>query len=54
MLDRAHEEPTTPSFADPHSFHKVEKWSMDVQRIGKLLFAGNSFGKARRIFQGRG
>jgi hypothetical protein len=38
-------------YADRRNFDKVEKWSRDGRRVQQLLFAGNSLGKAQRIFE---
>ncbi len=37
--------------AAPHNFYEVEKWSRDWLRVELMLYAGNSLGRARAIFE---
>src|SRR5215813_5730186 len=46
-----HEETTDPLVADLHNFYKVEKWTRDGTKVDSLLYAGNSLGRARSIFE---
>jgi hypothetical protein len=46
-----HEETTDPLVADLHNFYKVEKWTRDGTTVDSLLYAGNSLGKARAVFE---
>jgi len=48
-----HEETTDPLVADLHNFYKVEKWNKDGTKvdIDSLLYAGNSLGRARSVFE---
>jgi hypothetical protein len=46
-----HEETDSPTYADDRNFYKVEKWTKDCTKIDRLLYAGNSLGRARSIFQ---
>jgi len=32
-------------------FYKVEKWTPDWMKVDSLLYAGNSLGKARSVFE---
>jgi thiamine monophosphate kinase len=32
-------------------FPKVEKWTRDVTKVDSLLYAGNSLGRARAVFE---
>src|SRR5262249_52627451 len=34
--------PTTPLYADDRNFYKVELWTMDEQRVLRMLYAGNN------------
>jgi hypothetical protein len=38
-------------YADRRNFYKVEKWSRDGLRVELMLYAGNSLGRARAIFE---
>ena len=40
--------------ADRRNFFKVELWTRDGLRVDQLLFAGNSFDKARALFTAYG
>jgi hypothetical protein len=46
-----HEETTDPLVADLHNFYKVEKWTRDGAKVDSLLYAGNSLGRARSVFE---
>jgi hypothetical protein len=46
-----HEETTDPLIADLHNFYKVEKWTRDGTTVDSLLYAGNSLGRARSVFE---
>jgi hypothetical protein len=46
-----HEETTDPLVADARSFYKVEKWTRDGTKVDSLLYAGNSLGRARSVFE---
>ena len=46
-----HEETTDPLVADLHKFYKVEKWTKDGTKVDSLLYAGNSLGRARSVFE---
>jgi hypothetical protein len=50
MSGWSHEETDDPVYADRRNFYKVEKWSRDGERVTKLLFAGSSLDKAKRVF----
>jgi hypothetical protein len=59
MLNHATRSPTTspstkrptPIYADDRNFYKVEKWTRDGTKVDSLLYAGNSLGRARSIFE---
>jgi hypothetical protein len=46
-----HEETTDPLVADLRNFYKVEKWTRDGTKVDGLLYAGNSLGRARSMFE---
>src|SRR5215510_14215876 len=46
-----HEETDSPTYADDRDFYKVEKWTRDWTKVDSLLYAGNSLGRARSIFE---
>jgi hypothetical protein len=46
-----HEETTDPLVADARDFYKVEKWTSDETKVNSLLYAGNSLGRARSVFE---
>jgi len=46
-----HEETDSPSYADDRNFYKVEKWTRDGTKVDSLLYAGNSLGRARAVFE---
>jgi hypothetical protein len=46
-----HEETDSPSYADDRNFYKVEKWTRDGTKVDSLLYAGNSLGRARSVFE---
>jgi hypothetical protein len=46
-----HEETTDPLVADARNFYKVEKWTKDGTKVDSLLYAGNSLGRARSVFE---
>ncbi len=48
--DRSDEETDNPVLADEYNFYKVEKWTHDGAKAGRLLYAGNDLERARRIF----
>jgi hypothetical protein len=37
--------------SNPRHFPKVEKWTRDGTKIDSLLYAGNSLGRTRSIFE---
>ena len=48
---------TDPLIADLRNFYKVEKWTRDETKVDSMLYAGNSLGRARSVFEqsiGRG
>jgi hypothetical protein len=49
--DASHEETTDPLVADARDFYKVEKWTRDGTKVDSLLYAGNSLGRARSVFE---
>jgi hypothetical protein len=51
VTDWSAEETDNQLKADDRNFYKVEQWSRDRQRIERMLFAGNSLGRAREIFR---
>jgi hypothetical protein len=46
-----HEETTDPLVADLRNFYKVEKWTRKGTKVDSLLYAGNSLGRARSVFE---
>jgi hypothetical protein len=46
-----HEETDSPSYADDRNFYKVEKLTRDGTKVDSLLYAGNSLGRARSVFE---
>jgi hypothetical protein len=46
-----HEETDSPTYADDRMFYKVEKWTRDGTTVDRLLYAGNSLGRARAVFE---
>ena len=50
MPDSDHEETTDPLVADACNFY-VEKWTRDGTKVDSLLYAGNSLGRARSVFE---
>jgi hypothetical protein len=46
-----HEETTDPLVADVQNFYKVEKSTRDGTKVDSLLYAGNSLGRARSVFE---
>ena len=46
-----HEETDSPTYADDRNFYKVGKWTRDWTKVDSLLYAGNSLGRARSIFE---
>jgi hypothetical protein len=46
-----HEETTDPLVADLRNFYKVEKWTRDGTKVDSLLYAGNTLGRARSVFE---
>jgi hypothetical protein len=49
--DWSDEETNDPLYADDRNFYKVEKWTPDGTKVDSLLYAGNSLGRARSIFE---
>ena len=39
------------TYADDWMFYKVEKWTRDGTKVDSLLYAGNSFDRARSVFE---
>ena len=46
-----HEETDSAIYADDRNFYKVEKWIRDGSKVDTLLYAGNSLGRARTVFE---
>jgi len=46
-----HEETDSPTYADDRNFYKVEKWTKDGTKVDSLVYAGNSLGRARSVFE---
>ena len=46
-----HEETDSATYADDRNFYKVEKWTKDGTEVDRLLYAGNSLGRARSVFK---
>ena len=51
MSDWSDEETDDPLQADHRNFYKVEVWSRDWLRVELMLYAGNSLGRARAMFE---
>jgi hypothetical protein len=51
MPESDHEATTDPLVADVRNFYKVEKWTWDGTMVDSLLYAGNSLGMARAVFE---
>ena len=49
--DWSDEETNDPLYADDRNFYKVEKWTPDGTKVDSLLYAGNSLGRARAVFE---
>jgi hypothetical protein len=49
-----HEETDSPTYADDRNLYKVEKWTRDGTKVDRLLYAGNSLGRARSVFESAG
>ena len=47
--DWSDEETDDPLYADDRNFYKVELWTMDEQRVLRMLYGGNNLDKARYI-----
>jgi hypothetical protein len=50
MTDWSDEETDDPLCADDRNFYKVELWTMDQQRVLRMLYAGNNLDKAHTVF----
>ena len=50
--DWAIEKTDNPLYADDRDFYKVEKWMCDGMKVDRMLYAGNSLGRAQEIFAG--
>ena len=50
MNDWSDEETDDLLYADDRNFYKVELWTMDEQRVLRMLYGGNNLDKARTIF----
>ena len=50
MKDSADEETDNPQIADDRNFYKLEKWTKDGSKVDRLLYAGISLSKARKLF----
>ena len=48
--DWSDEETNDPLYADDRNFYKVELWTMDEQRVLRMLYGGNNLDKARTVF----
>jgi hypothetical protein len=46
-----HEETDSPTYADDRMFYKVEKWTRDGTKVDRMLYTGNSLGRARSVFE---
>jgi hypothetical protein len=46
-----HEETDNPTYADDRMFYKVEKWTKDGTKVDRMLYADNSLGRARLVFE---
>jgi hypothetical protein len=46
-----HEETDSPTYADDRMFYKVEKWTKDGTKVDRMLYGGNSLGRARAVFE---
>jgi hypothetical protein len=46
-----HEETDSPTYADDRMFYKVEKWTKDGTKVDRMLYGGNSLGRARSVFE---
>ena len=46
-----HEQTDSPTYADDRNYYKVEKWTRDGTKVDSLLYAGNSLGRARSVFE---
>jgi hypothetical protein len=46
-----HEETDSPTYADDRMFYKVEKWTRDGTKVERLVYAGNTLGRARSVFE---
>ncbi len=46
-----HEVTDSAIYADDRNFYKVEKWIRDGSKVDTLLYAGNSLGRARTVFE---
>jgi hypothetical protein len=46
-----HEQTDNADFADQRNFYQVEKWTLDGTKVDSLLYAGNSLGTARSVFE---
>ena len=46
-----HEVTDSSIYADDRNFYKVEKWTRDGSKVDGLLYAGNSLGRARAVFE---
>jgi hypothetical protein len=51
MSNRPDQETYDPLYADRRNFYMVEKWTRDGTKVDSLLYAGNSLGRARSIFE---
>ena len=45
-----HEETDNLTLADDRNYYKVEKWTKDGTKVDRMLYAGNSLGRARSMF----
>jgi len=48
--DWSDEQTDNSLYAHDRNFHKVEKWTRDGTKVDRLLYAGNSLEKARKLF----
>jgi hypothetical protein len=46
----SNEETDNPLKADDRNFYKLEKWTKDGSKVDRLLYAGASLNKARKLF----
>jgi hypothetical protein len=50
MNNEPYEETTEPLIANDRNYYKVEKWTKDGTKVGRMLHAGSNLDKAREVF----